>query len=203
MVAKRLMIISKTKKKLNLNWKDLWSNPFVRFILFFIFLLVSWFSFYKFIYGLLPGRVENNFALILGKHANFFTNLFGYNSVLENTRDLIITKITDFGPTHGTWIGEPCNGVKVMGLFAVFIISFPGPWRHKIWFILLGIIIIHFTNALRISGLTIISAQWPQYLDFNHNVTFQVLIYGIIFSMWYLWVQRFSTLKLNKNSVQQ
>lgn len=174
--------------------REIWKNPFARFILLFSILLVFWLGFYKSIYSIFPTGIENKFSYVLGKHANIFTSLLGFDTELEVTRDLVITKINDFGPTHGTWIGEPCNGIKVMGLFAIFIIAFPGPWKHKIWFILVGVLIIHIANALRVSGLTIISAKWPQYLDFNHNVTFQVLIYGIIFAMWYLWVRKFSNI---------
>lgn len=183
--------------------KDLWKNPFVRFICIFTILLVAWFSLYKNLYNLFPGDVEHNVSLLLAKHANFFTEMLGFQTKIEITRDLVITKLTDFGPTHGTWIGEPCNGIKVMGLFAIFILAFPGEWKHKIWYIPLGIVIIHISNAFRVSALTIIEAKWPKYLDFNHNVTFQVLIYGIIFLIWFIWVQKFSKINLKKKHVSQ
>lgn len=178
--------------------KDLWKNPFVRFILIFTLLLVVWFSLYNNLYTLIPGDIEHSMSLTLAKHANFFSELLGFNTSLEVTRDLVITKLTEFGPTHGTWIGEPCNGIKVMGLFFIFIIAFPGNWKHKLWFIPAGMLIIHIVNAIRISALTIIEAKWPMYLDFNHNVTFQVIIYGVIFLMWYIWVQKFSNINLKK-----
>ena len=127
----------------------------------------------------------------------FITNIIGYETVLEISQDLVITRIPEFA-SHGVWLGEACNGLKVVGLFSIFVIAFPGKWKHKWWFIILGIILVHFTNALRISGLTIISAKWPQYLDFNHNVTFQIIVYGVIFLLWYIWVQKFSGLILNK-----
>ncbi len=183
--------------------KELWKNPFVRFILLFTLLLVLWFSFYENLYTIFPGDVEHEVSLLLAKHANLFTEIFGYSTTVEVTRDLVIAKITDFGPTHGTWIGEPCNGIKVMGLFSIFLIAFPGPWKPKLWYIPMGVVIIHIANTLRVSALTIIEAKWPQYLDFNHNVTFQVLIYGIIFLMWYIWVQKFSSINLKKVSVSQ
>ncbi|CAG5079685.1 exosortase family protein XrtF [Parvicella tangerina] len=183
--------------------KDLWKNPFVRFIFIFTVLLVSWFALYKNLYHLFPGDIEHKVSLILARHANFFTELFGYSTTIELTRDLVITKLTDFGPTHGTWIGEPCNGIKVMGLFGIFILAFPGKWKHKLWFIPAGFIIIHLANAIRVSALTIIEAKWPEYLDFNHNVTFQILIYGIIFLMWYIWVQKFSEINLKTTHASQ
>ncbi len=190
---------------------DFLKNPFVKFILSYTILLVLWLSLYKYIYVIDGSGFENSnhvgiekrLSILLGEHANFFSSLFGYNPVLEITKDLVIVRLTDFEFSHGTWIGEPCNGLKVMGLFALFIIAYPGKHKHKWWFILSGIIVIHFFNALRVSGLTIIEANWPQYLDFNHNVTFQVLIYSIIFLMWYLWVQKFSKFSNKKDNVSQ
>lgn len=185
-------------------------NPFVRFILLFVLLTVVWFSLYKYIYildGSNIGQVDSSginksITIALANTAGFFSGIFGFDSVTEITQDLVIVRLSDFKFSHGTWIGEPCNGLKVMGLFALFIIAFPGKNLHKWWFILSGIIIIHITNAMRVSALTIIEAKWPQYLDFNHNVTFQVLIYGVIFLMWYLWVQKFSGLNTASKNVQ-
>jgi exosortase family protein XrtF len=183
--------------------KELWQNPFVRFIFIFTILLVTWFSLYKNLYTIFPGDIEHSVSLLLAKHANFFTELFGFQTSVEITRDLVITKINDFGPTHGTWIGEPCNGIKVMGLFSIFILAFPGDWKHKLWYVPMGVVVIHLTNSIRVSALTIIEAQWPEYLDFNHNVTFQVVVYGIIFLMWYIWVQKFSGISIKNMNVSQ
>jgi len=190
--------------------KEFIKNPFIRFILLFTVLTVVWFSLYKYIYildGSNISQVDNSginksITIVLANTAGFFTNLIGYTSLTEVTQDLVIVRLTDFQFSHGTWIGEPCNGLKVMGLFALFVIAFPGKHLHKWWFILAGMVIIHITNALRVSALTIIEAKWPQYLDFNHNVTFQVLIYGVIFLMWYLWVQKFSGLNTKKSNFQ-
>lgn len=204
MEVKKLMTFTNLKMTQRYSrMKDLWQNPFVRFILMFTILLVTWLALYKNLYEVFPGDVEHDVSLLLAKHANFFTELLGYSTSIELTRDLVITKLSDFGPTHGTWIGEPCNGIKVMGLFMIFVLAFPGNWKHKLWFIPCGIIVIHIANAIRVSGLTIIEAKWPQYLDFNHNVTFQVVIYGLIFLMWYIWVQKFSNIRLTKKSVSQ
>lgn len=180
--------------------KEFIKNPFIRFILLFSILTVVWFSLYKYIY-ILDGSnvsqidssgINKSITIALANTSGFFSGLLGYHSVTEITQDLVIVRLAEFQFSHGTWIGEPCNGLKVMGLFALFIIAFPGKHKHKWWFIISGVIIIHLVNALRVSGLTIIAAKWPQYLDFNHNVTFQVIVYGVIFLMWYFWVQKFS-----------
>ena len=94
---------------------------------------------------------------------------------------LVITSVKGTFFNHGVWIGEPCNGVKIFGLFTLFILAFPGSWKKKLWFIPLGIFIVHTANAIRIALLTIMSAENPKALDFNHNITFQVIVYGLNF----------------------
>jgi hypothetical protein len=32
-----------------------------------------------------------------------------------------------------------------------------------------------------------IQATAPDWLEFNHDYTFTVLIYGLVFALWYLW----------------
>ena len=107
-------------------------------------------------------------------------------------------KILNYPFSHGVWIGEPCNGIKIFGLFTIFIIAFDGSFNNKLWYIPLGILILHFLNIIRISVLTYISAVNPFILDFNHNITFQLIIYTAMLGMWYLWILKFSSFKLNE-----
>jgi exosortase/archaeosortase family protein len=113
--------------------------------------------------------------------------------------DMVVAKVIGYQYNHGVWIGEPCNGIKVFGLFTIFILSFRGDIIKKLIFIPFGILIIHFLNILRIALLTYISAINPYILDFNHNVTFQLLIYGSMLGLWYIWIINFSHQKTHEN----
>ena len=87
----------------------------------------------------------------------------------------------------GVQIGEPCDGVELFALFAIFILAFPGSAVRKLWFIPLGILLIHLTNIVRVIALTRIQAVRPEWLEFNHDYTFTVLVYGLVFGLWYVW----------------
>ena len=87
----------------------------------------------------------------------------------------------------GVRIGEPCDGVELFALFALFILAFPGPWFKKLGFIPLGILILHGANIGRVVVLARIQATSPEWLEFNHDYTFTVLISGLVFALWYLW----------------
>ena len=185
------------------------SNPYFRFIFVFTFLILLWFSFYHFIYKIdFLLSSDNSFELlnfiskVLAKQSNFILNIFGYETLLEDHKDMIVTKIVGNDFEHGVWIGEPCNGVKLFGLFSIFIIAFPGKLKSKIWFIPFGILIIHFTNVIRIDILTVISSNNPKLLDFNHNVTFQVIIYSIILLLWFFWINKYADFNNIKNTNQ-
>ena len=112
---------------------------------------------------------------------------------------MVITKILDYPFSHGVWIGEPCNGIKVFGIFIIFIVSFKGKIFNKIWFILSGVLILHIINIIRIAILTYISAVNPYILNFNHNITFQLIVYLSMLGLWYLWIIKLSKFNETKN----
>jgi len=87
---------------------------------------------------------------------------------------------------------EGCNAMSVMILFVAFVIAFKGKWKHTILFVLAGILIIHVLNILRIALLAIALYHYPQYEHVLHGVIFPLFIYGVVFGLWVLWVQKFS-----------
>ena len=80
----------------------------------------------------------------------------------------------------GPRIGEPCDGVELFALFALFILAFPGPWLKKLGFIPLGILILHGANIGRVVVLARIQATSPEWLEFNHDYTITIPIYGLV-----------------------
>ncbi len=177
-------------------------SPAFKFILLFIPSVVLWLTFYTFIYkvDLLIGNNFDSltfFSKILSHQSNYILNLIGFNAITEVQGNIVVSKILNYNYNHGVWIGEPCNGVKIFGLFSIFILCFKGNLTKKLWFIPFGIIIIHILNVLRIAVLTIISGVNPYWLNFNHNVTFQIIVYGTMFSLWLFWIKKFSEIKAN------
>jgi exosortase family protein XrtF len=114
----------------------------------------------------------------------------GYESFISDNATI---RTVGIDGTHGLWIGDPCNGLTLFALFAIFIVAYPGPWKHKLWFIPVGITVIHFLNVMRITALCIIVMKRPEWLDFNHTYTFQLLMYGFIFGLWWIWIQKLSS----------
>lgn len=89
-------------------------------------------------------------------------------------------------------IAHECNALVLFVLFAGFIISFPGSWLRKLWFIPIGMLAIWLVNIGRVAALTLIQIHYPSALAFNHKYTFTILVYAFIFGLWMFWVKRFA-----------
>lgn len=170
-------------------------KPEFKFLITFIPLIITWYFTYHYLYKI--DDLLTEFSKILSSQSNFILSIFNFQTSSEIHGDMVVAKIIGYPYSHGVWIGEPCNGIKVFGLFAIFILSFRGDLIKKLIFVPLGILIIHILNITRIALLTYISAVNPYILDFNHNITFQLFIYGSMLALWYLWITKFS-LKINK-----
>jgi exosortase/archaeosortase family protein len=75
------------------------------------------------------------------------------------------------------------------------VAAFPGPWKHKLWYLPLGTLSVFYINALRVVGLAIIVSINPDWLAFNHDYTFTIVVYAYVFLLWVIWVKRFSTMR--------
>ncbi|NNT71936.1 exosortase family protein XrtF [Flavobacterium sp. IMCC34852] len=87
---------------------------------------------------------------------------------------------------------EGCNALSVIILFVSFIVAFTGKFKQTLIFILLGSVLIHFLNIARIALLCIALYSFPEYEHMLHGVVFPLVIYGIVFLLWVIWVNKFS-----------
>ena len=173
-------------------------NKITRFFVFAFVLYLSWYLLYEFVIKPYTLIDEKLITLIITNTA-FILKLFGL-TVYQRLEDKNVQLIGIDG-AHPIWIGSACNALTLFMFFALFVIAFPGSVKRKLWFIPLGIVIIHFTNVLRIICLATINYVAPQYVEFNHTYTFTLLVYGIIFLLWMWWVK--SSLKESKVDEQK
>ena len=171
-------------------------NPSTRFLVLFIPLVLIWFISYHIIYGITFNNLEYDiltwFSVTLAKQANFFLELLGFETNIEIHGDMVVSKILKFKYQHGVWIGEPCNGIKIFGVFSIFILCLGSRWIYKLLFIPVGIFILHLLNVIRVASLTYIAGVNPKILDFNHNITFQMIIYSAMLLLWLFFIKKFT-----------
>ena len=84
---------------------------------------------------------------------------------------------------------EGCNSVNVTIVFVAFIISFKGPGKLFIRYLLLGLLAVYGINLLRLMGLFGVSLYFPGGFYFFHKFFFTGVIYAMVFAIWYLWVR--------------
>ncbi|HMQ76260.1 MAG: archaeosortase/exosortase family protein [Flavobacteriales bacterium] len=165
-------------------------DPLVRFLVTAGALFLGWYLLYELVihpWGVLDRAVIDNLIRLSGT----LLSALGYTLLPEPANAEMIRTVGVQGG-HLLWIGDPCNGVSLFAVFALFLITYPGPWRHKAWFIPLGLLSIHLINVLRIAALCIVVTIDYELLNFNHDYTFYVVVYGWVFLLWFLWVKRFA-----------
>ncbi len=97
---------------------------------------------------------------------------------------------------HDKWVSrivEGCNALSVIILFISFVISFSGKFKETLIFILVGSLLIHLFNVIRIALLCMAIFHFPQYEHLLHGVIFPLFIYGVVFLLWVVWVNKFSS----------
>lgn len=87
---------------------------------------------------------------------------------------------------------EGCNAISIIILFISFVIAFTGKFKNTILFILFGIILIHTLNIGRIALLCIGLYHFPKLEHLLHGVIFPLVIYGVVFLLWIIWVNKYS-----------
>jgi exosortase/archaeosortase family protein len=90
-------------------------------------------------------------------------------------------------------IADYCNGLELMVLYAAFIICMPGKAGRKWVFILMGIPLLHLANLGRCMGLVGMHLQWPGMFDLAHHYLFKIMVYGISFGLWVLYLKPITT----------
>ena len=101
-------------------------------------------------------------------------------------------------------VAPECASLKQWLHWLFLMVLFPGPWKHKLWFIPAGLVIIEWTNVVRICGILVMQMIWPNIHirfmgeDINtfhlaHDYIFKLFFYLVIFLMWMLWVEKFKS----------
>jgi exosortase family protein XrtF len=173
-------------------------NPFARFLFLSTFLYLSWYFTYEFY--LKENTLINDYVIdnlvVLGEGT---LNLLGYETT-NYSEDGIWRIHFGVAGSNGVTIGAPCDGIVLFALFIVFMVSYPGPIKHKLWYLPMGLLTIHFLNVARVIGLALIVHYNESWLSFNHDYTFTLVVYGVVFGLWWFWINKFSVTDSPKES---
>jgi exosortase family protein XrtF len=173
------------------------NRPLLQFVAIAVVLYLIWFIGYNL--WLEPdGRLDQWLTGITASATSKILAVFGY----QTSYAVFPSKSTIYiDGKHLLGIAHVCNGLVLYALFAGFLVSFPGSWQNKLWFIPVGMFLIYVVNVLRSVSLCLIKIHNPESLDFNHRYTFTLVMYSFIFLLWMLWVNKFSGVTSKKSTI--
>lgn len=129
-----------------------------------------WSFFYHIFLQIVHGGSEN------------FLNLQGFETVSGYNSLAIVG-------SYGVIIGNPCVGFGLTYGFCALIISYPGPWKKKLWFIPAGAAFISAINIARVVTLINTSYNVGGFTKMEQHDLFNNFIYIVIFVLWVVWVK--------------
>lgn len=98
-------------------------------------------------------------------------------------------RVIRFPSGSGVWVADACTGLATVGLFAGFVLAFPGSWRRRVVFIPVGIVLIHLANVLRIAFLAWLRDVNPDLFIPVHAWGSTPFFYAVVFGLWMVWVR--------------
>jgi exosortase family protein XrtF len=122
----------------------------------------------------------------------------GYKAAVEQHQDELSLKVMVNG-NYVSRVIEGCNSISIIILFLAFIIAFSGSIKITIIYGIVGSILIYITNIFRIAILSIGILEYPAQQEILHSLVFPAIIYGMVFLLWVIWVNKFSDFKKQQN----
>lgn len=161
----------------------------VRFVLCYSFLVVL----YKWFLNKYNSVVHQVDAITYGVSdvTSRLIDFLGYSSSIA-LHDSEASVILYVGKVAVVRVIEGCNSISVILLFVSFIVAFSGSFKRTILYSILGSILVFILNIVRIVFITIAIYHYPQFEHILHEIVFPLLIYGVVFGLWVVWVNKYS-----------
>lgn len=190
--------------------KALWSKvePIHSMIIFMVILFTS-----NFVWKMSISGDEGNTQVML---FNTFDISAPFNFMVQNIVDAVKALLTMFNFNfhhHSTndicfhshnriSIIWGCTAIKQSFIFLCIMSITSGPWKHKLWYLPLGLLIIYLFNILRIFVISMVVENHPEYFHILHEEILKYVFYGVIFLVWMIWEEKFNLKKKKKTSIE-
>ena len=167
-------------------------SPFNLFVIKAIGLFILWVVVVK-PFLILEGGGNDLVTVYTGETSCLMLRLVGFDSYVEIIKGKVYLLVAS---SPIVFIGNGCNALTIMALFVGFVIAYPGPYKSKAIFIVLGMALVFLMNALRVLSLGLNMIYHQTSFEFNHKYTFTFMVYAVVFILWMLWANKFSSDKL-------
>lgn len=102
-------------------------------------------------------------------------------------------KLSFTDSSYGSHTAWTCTAVKQSFIWICIMIFSRGSWKHKLWYIPLGILCFHIINIIRLCILTYIVGYQHELFDLFHLYILKYMFYFLMFLIWVLWNEKFGT----------
>jgi len=133
----------------------------------------------------------DDFTEVVANQSQKVLTLFDANSYTESNPKEASFKLF----YQGKWaarIIEGFNAISIIILFVSFIIAFTGKLKPSLVFIICGSLLIHIMNIFCIALFCVALHNFPNNESLFHDIIFPLVIYGFVFMLWILWVNKYS-----------
>jgi len=134
---------------------------------------------------------------LVSQHTAWCLRLSGEEVVLEE-RPGVATVLVIRGDRAVLEVFEGCNGLNVMIVFISFLLAFGGRWRALVWFLPLGLGLLHMANVARIILLYGVALAYAEYFYWVHKYLFTATLYAVVFLLWWIWIERVNRWSLRR-----
>ncbi len=128
--------------------------------------------------------------------SHWLLNKIGYQTTLNSCNVIRHT-----GSGHSAQVVWGCTGIKQAYIFFCIIAFYYGSWKHKLWYIPLGFLLIYLVNLARITLLLTIIEKHPNSFHFWHEEVTKYLFYIFLFLLWVVWNEVFVLRKRNRKTL--
>lgn len=169
-------------------------RPFLIFLLKFLLVYAGLSLVYQFYLGSNSSDLKaiDDFTVLVSNQSAQLLNGMNFNAVLSFEFDEPFARLI-LDNQYVARVVEGCNALSVMILFVSFVIAFKGSFIKTLIFSSVGVLLIHILNIGRIALLVIGLRYYPEYKDLMHDIIFPLFIYGVVFILWIIWVNKFSS----------
>jgi exosortase family protein XrtF len=166
-------------------------KPFLFFLSkFFLTYIVLTLIYQGYLNSVTDGKVDT-ITKVVANNTKQVLELFGQDVAIEENVSEASIKLF-YHKKYVARMIEGCNAISVIVLFISFVVSFSGKLKQTLLFIFGGTLIIYVLNVIRIAALCVSLYFFPQQESILHGVLFPLFIYGVVFILWVIWVNKFS-----------
>lgn len=167
-------------------WKEF--KPAIRFVAVFVGIYLAGnilYGVYVSWHGIRPDEVTESVA----HQVAFVLNKCGLE-VHDQVNPIGPTVFLKTGGRTVLNVYEGCNGINVFIVFVSFLAAFGGPPKKLLWFVPVGILILHASNIVRVALLYWVAIGHARYFYYVHKYVFTGVIYLVVLALWIFWINR-------------